>query len=337
MMSSRGVYYPNPKAARSLAASAIQARFRLKQRRKLSSVKKRVSAISKNKKAITSLKKKELGGVYQINYQEARLVADNVYNIQPRYPLAFALNDFTSSLPDDVTGGQLFAPAYITDPSVPPPNNEDTNAIIVGNWNTVSPSQSFGLKQKYQQWSDANDATVSPTQYMPLTAHYCLTFNRSQQTSAQGPLKLRVDVIESKRQYLPSQFHDYTMPECLGSFQHMAPSETLGKRNSYNPAMWKVRTKYVTLPAIETGLNVVRLNQSRQVRLYEKFPKRNIKLHLDTMSATQKEPFHLAVDPRIIRWCVVSVSDLQSGGGTSGITMKLQRTIRYRDLDNKPL
>lgn len=337
-------FLPPAPRGRTYVGSAVTlqraARRRLANKKRLTSaqISRRIlSSVSKNSKALRRLKKANAGGVFQINYQQARMVPDTVYNIQPKYPLAFALNDFTSSYPNDLAGGQLFSCAFITDPAVPPPNNEDTNAIIVGNWNTVNPAEQFDLKPKYQQWSDQNNSTVSPVQYMPLSANYSITFNRAMQSSSQGPLKVRVDVIETKRQYLPSQFHDYTMPECLGSFQHMAPSEQSGKRNSYNPDIWKVRTKYVTLPAIETGLNVVRLNQSKRVTLYEKFPKKNIKLHLDTVSATQKEPFHLAVPPNIIRWCVVSVSDLQTGGATSGLTMKLQRTIRYRDLDNKPL
>lgn len=327
----RGRYY-------TTSAMQIQRAYRQKQvRKKLNTAPKRASAINKNTLALKRLKKKDLGGVFQRNFQIARMQGPPAFNFSKSQPIAFALNDFTSNLPDDTTGGQIFTPSYLNTPT---PNVYDTQAVIIGNWSTTNPAETQlvnNLSSKFRQWSDQNDATVSPVQYLPLSANYHLHFVRQSQTSAQPAVNIRIDVITTRRTYLKSQYHDYTMPECLGAFQNMAISNTDGARNAYNPALWSVRTKYVKLPAIDTGVNVVRQDQSRTVKLFERFKPKNIKLHLDVVSPTQREPFHLAVDPDIIRWCVVSIGDNPASGGNSGVLVKMQRTIRYRDLDNKPL
>lgn len=320
----RGRYYSSyartiQRAARKRADARIKSKLKL------------AAQINKNSLALKRLKVKDAGGVFQRNFQRAKFVATNVYKLEPTQPIAFALNDFTSSLANDITGGQIFGASYSgTAPNIL------TSSVIVGNWNTVNPAQNFGLAQQFRQWSDSNQSTVSPVQYMPLSASYSLTFQRPTLVAQQGPLKLRIDVIQTKRRYVKSQYHDYTMPECLGAFQRMACSQATGQENAYNPDLWKVRTKYITLPAVDTGTAVVRVDQSRTHRMFEKFPKKNIKLHLDEVSATQKEPFHLAVDPRIIKWCVISISDTQQVG-VADLQTRFQRTIRYRDLDNKPL
>lgn len=318
---------------RQAAARALQRAMRAKLARR----KPKASAVRKNSLAIKRLKNKDLGGVFQRNFQIARMQGPPSFNFSKSQPIAWALNDFTSVLSDDQTGGQIFTPSYTPTST---PGVYDTQAVIIGNWSTTNPSETQlpnNLSSKFRQWSDQNNATVSPVQYMPLSANYTLHFVRQSQTSAQPAVNIRIDVITTKRNYLPSQYHDYTMPECLGAFQNMAVSNTDGGQNSYNPALWSVRTKYIKLPAIDTGVNVVRQDQARTVKLFERFKPKNIKLHLDTVSATQKEPFHLAVDPDIIRWCVVSIGDNPVAGGNSGVLVKLQRTIRYRDLDNKPL
>jgi len=322
-----------PSYAKSQAVKRLQANVRRKQAQKrYSSVPKRASAINKNRLAIKRLKNKETGGVFQRNFQLARLAQAPDFVFGKDQPLAFALNDFTSSTATNLAGGLLFTPTY-----TPVGAGNDLTANIIGNWRTENPGQINGLNPKYQQWSDQNDATVSPIQYMPLSAKYVLNFSRPTQDSAQPSVNLRVDVITTRRRYLKSDFHDYTMPGCLGAFAKMAISNEEGKRNQYNPALWSVRTKYLKLPAISTGVNVIRQNQSRNLVLNEYFKPRNIKLHLDTVSPTQKEPFHLAVDPDIIRWCIVSCGDNPVSGANAGIVLKLQRTIKYRDLDNKPL
>lgn len=320
---------------RNQAAKTLQSKYRAK-KKGLSSAPKRASAISKNRLSIKRLKKRELGGVFQRNFQLARMAAQ--YTFSKEKPLAFALNDFTSAVATNTVGGQLFAPVYVVDPNNPAIYS--TSAVIVGNWETANPAAkefTYDLTPKFQQWSDQNNATVSPTQYMPLSANYNLNFIRTAQVSSQPKVTIRIDVITTRRSYLPSKFHDYTMPECLGAFQDMAVSNTDGIRNAYNPALWSVRTRYVTLPAVDVGVNVIRQDQHKLVRLFERFKPRNIKLHLDVVNATQMEPFHLAVDPDIVRWCVISVGSNPVSGGNTGILIKLQRTIRYRDLDNKPL
>jgi len=295
----------------------------------------RAKAINNNTKMIKSLKKVALGGTFQRNFQVARLSGPPTFNFSKSQPIAFALNDFTSSTTTDSSGGQIFTPNYVQIT----PGVYDTAASIIGNWATANPigtQLTNNLSQKFKQWSDENQDQVSPEMYMPLSANYNLSFIRQTQTSSQAAVNIRIDVITTRRTYVNSQYHDYTMPECLGAFQNMAVSNDAGTRNAYNPALWSVRTKYVKLPAIDTGAAVVRQNQSRSVQMYEKFKPRNIKLRLDTVSASQKEPFHLAVDPDIIRWCVISIGDDPATGANSGVIVKLQRTIRYRDLETNP-
>lgn len=295
------------------------------------------SMVRRNRASIKRIKKSNLGGTFQRNFQLARMATGpGIPLFSKSQPFAFALNDFTSNIPANTSGGQIFTPSYIQ----VAPNVYDTSSVIIGNWYTANPAAdnlTNLLSTKYHQWSDQNDQTVSPVQYMPLSANYNIHFTRATQDSAQPAVTIRVDVITTKRTYQKSQYHDYTMPDCLGAFQNMAISNEDGKKNAYNPALWSVRTRYVKMPAIDTGVNVVRQDSSRTLKLFERFKPKNIKLHLDPVSATQMEPFHLAVDPDIIRWCVISVGDNPATGANSGILIKLQRTIRYRDLDNKPL
>lgn len=318
-----------PTYAKLSAVKKLQARVRGNKARKTNPRRNRAK-INKNSKAIARLRTKDLGGVFQRNFQQCKLT--DQYSLTPTTPYAFCCNDFTSSESDNLSGGQVFGATYGTQPS----GQITTSAIIVGNWVTRNPAETFGLAPEYRQWSDSNSPTVSPIQYMPLGAKYTLVFQRAQQMSNQGPVKIRIDMIRSKRQYLKSQYHDYTMPECLGAFQKMAISNASGVNNSYNPDLWTVKSRYLNLPAIDVGVQVLRIDQTKTVVLKKSFPKKNIKLHLDYVNATQKEPFHLATDPRIQEWCVVSIGDGFQQGNT-GITCHMQRTIAYRDLDNKPL
>lgn len=317
-----------PSNVKKAAASKIQAAFRARTQGRATTYKNR-SHINKNKIAIKKLNQKALGGQYQRNFQICRFSPALLFS--PIHPICFALNDFTSMVTDNTSGGQVFSPVYT--PSPPPATTQETGSVIIGNWLTINPAELSvnNLSKKFQQWSDTNDSTVSPVEYMPLSAKYFINFSRQTQDSAQPSVSLRIDIITTRRTYLKSQYHDYTMPECLGAFSNMAISNIDGNRNAYNKGLWSVRSQFAKLPAIDTGINVIRQNQSKCIILKERFPAKNIKLHIDPVSATQREPFHLAVDPDIIRWCVLSIGDTPVTGPNSGVTLKLNRIIKYRD------
>lgn len=316
----------NFKSRRQSAAIRVQKAVRRKAALKRAVSRKPIATIAKNARTIALLNKKVIAaanGHYQENFQNVVNVA-GFYTLAPSRPFAFCMEDFTSLTAANTAGGPIFGATY----SGVSPNIMLAPAVI-GQWQSVNPGNNFGLDLRYRQWADNNNDTASLTAYQPISATYNLTFNRSAQIATQTDSYVRVDIISTKRRYLNTVHHQYNMPDCLGAFQEMAISNANGQRNKYNPALWKVETRWLKIPGNKTGVSVN--DVSRTMRLYKSFDRKLIKLDLDYQaSTTSYEQFHMAVDPARVHWCVISASD-DPVANEAHLTTKFTRTIRYRD------
>lgn len=307
----------NQRARRSIAAKRVQRRPRKQV------VARPHATIIKNVKAITTLQN-QVNGHVQKNWMVADFTPNTSYALQPLQPIAMILNDFTDKNLSNSTGGQIFGAIYT---GVAP--NIQPSAAIIGNWALRNPGLVSGLAPQYHQWKDQNNDKASLKAYQPLYAEYSLTFNRAEQAALQQDIYVRIDTVRSRRRYLPSNFNNYVLPDCLGALSNMANKNDPKTQNCYNPALWNVKTKYIKLPQMD----VTRNNHSVTHRFRMGFPKKLLRLNLDqpfSGTGTDYEPFHLANDPKDNIWCIVNISDVQ-GAGTKPVETVFTRKVVYRD------
>ncbi|AXH77560.1 MAG: hypothetical protein [Circoviridae sp.] len=305
----------NKTKQRTVAARRVQRVYRAKRVANPSKV------IIKNVKAITTLQN-QVNGHVQKNYQVCSFVDPSIYSLKKRTPIAFAANDFTNRASDNAQGGQVFGAIYT---GVAP--NIEPSAAVIANWDMRTPGLVEGLDSAFHQWKDQNRNRASLKAYQPLYAEYSMTFSRKEQSNLQQPIFIRVDQITTKRRFVNSTYNKYTLPDCLGAFSNMACKDSPKESNAYNPALWSVKTRYIRLAAND----ITRKPESRTMKLKMAFPKRLLRLNMDpAASATTHEPFNLAVDPKLIKWVIISISN-DAGDGTSEVQTNFSRKIVYRD------
>lgn len=280
--------------------------------------------IAKNVRAIRKLKTVVNAGNVQRNFQLAKWVGSDTYKLTPSTPFCLALNDFTSSHSLNLSGGQIFGPVFT---GVPP--LLDTHAIIVAQWHNSNPASVAGLAPKYRTWTDNNDDIVSPVFYVPLGAKYTFTFNRPAQSEEQGDMWIRADILKTKREYTPSDYHAYNLPNALGAYGNLCLDPSSGRRNKINPALFSVKTRYIKIKRQTADAT----NVARSMTINYKPKQHKIKLDLDdnvSGAPNTKEPFHLAVAPRTIEWLMFSISDTPVAPATD-LVITCSRSIVYRD------
>lgn len=292
--------------------------------------KRTVPVVKRNSTAIVRLQRQVNSaalGHYQTNFQIAKMNVPSAYKLIRSHPICFCMNDFTSSTQQNTSGGRIYGVSY----SGISPDIINT-PVVVGQWKSHNPSFDFGLAKQYRQHSDDNINTASLVAYAPISASYNMTFSRPTQESATPDTFIRVDIIQTKRRYLNSTYHQYAMPQALASFQEMAISNLDGMRNAYNKALWTVQTKYLKIKAVPPADNALpRKDNGASLRLYKSFDRKLIRLNLDSAGGNQYEDFYLATDPQAQVWCVVSSSQGSIPTYATPLTLNFQRTIRYRD------
>lgn len=299
-----------------LAANLIRHRARLNARRKAS--KAPVKTVAKNTLAIRQLKN-QVNGHIQRNYQFVDFLdTPGSFVISPKTPLCFAVNDFTR---EDQGGGKLYFPIYT---GVSP--NINTSAAIAAKWQQYNPSLALGLDQKFRMWKDNNDDTVAKSCYQPVYADYRINLSRNTTGTAQPELYIRMDILRVKRFYQKSSYHDYSLPEALGCLQNLAVGVGDNTRNSINPDLFHVKTRWFKMPAQDA----TRTAASKTFHYRTKFPKKLIKLDLDESGGLVEE-FHLGQDPKVPIWMVLSVSDRPTGAPTTDLKVTMTRKIVWRD------
>jgi len=274
-----------------------------------------VKAIAANTRAVARLSD-AVNGHVQKNLQLCRFTTP-LYSLLPLKPVCFQANDFYS-FPD----GPIYGAEYTGAVGSLVPNE-----LIIGNWQKNNPGAAQGLDTPYRQWPHMNLSAVSSKCYQPLGAKYTLTFVRDQQTDSTQDTFIRVDVVKPRKNFMQTTAHNYVLPKNLGALSRMAMSSASGERNSYNPALWSVKSKYVCLKAMD----VTRRFNSATVTLNMSFPRKLLKPMYDPNNAGPTPPLWAQIPLDEQQWVVINVSNEQASATTSGIKMQFARSITWRD------
>jgi len=251
--------------------------------------------VAKNSAAITAIAKKVNRGNIQFNYHQARLVS--AFELTPTTPMLWALNDFYRS---DQDGGDIYYPTYSgTAPNIIP------DVATAGQWDVYNPGVVAGLAPEFRQYEDnLNDDTVSRRNFTPLYASHTINFGQAMRNSAEPPTWIRIDILSPKRNYLTNSVQKKQLPGCLGAFQNLAVQDMPNERNSINPYLWHVKTRWIKIPQV----NVDTPDYSRTVKVYHKFPNKMIKIDMPvTTGGVHETSFWAQMQPKDIPWIMISV------------------------------
>lgn len=283
-----------------------------------------------NKSRISSLESK-INGHVQRGYHNCKItnnISDpNAFLWSPQKAILFALNDFYTQTTAPGGGpGQIHFPLY----SGTSPNITMTNATLT-RWVDYLPGQALGFAPEYNQWKDQQLSQPSKVGYQPLYTELRICVNRRKATPEQGDMWVRVDMFSPRKIYLPtiggSDPKTYQMPTAVGALSNMAVSADMNK-NSFNPALWATKTRWIKLRAVEVDSD----NIMNCFKLKCSFPKKFLRINMDVNSSNVGEAFYQSMDPRDIKWCLLSLSSFsvnQSTNPTPTITMT--RKVVYRD------
>jgi len=248
------------------------------------------------------------------------------FNFQPNKPILFALNDFytTTTAPGGGTGA-IYYPLYSgTAPNI------TMSAAILTRWADYLPGEALGHSSEFQQWKDQQLSQPSKVGYQPLYTDVRINILRRNATPAQGTLWIRIDTFHPKRIYQASIGGSdpkiYNMPASVGALSNVATDGF--NRNSFNPALWSTKTRWIKLPAVTQDQKYL----SKTVHVRCGFPKKFLPLNVDVDATGVGEGFWQCCDPRDVKWCLVSISDNsvdQTTDPSPEITMT--RKVVYRD------
>ena len=281
-------------------------------------------AILSNAVAVRKLSN-QVNGHIQRNFQVSQFVVNPANNLNPMQPFAWCLNDFTNyDGQTNPNGGLIFKPSFLGNaPNIIP------QAVPIGNFANRNPQETAGLDSRYRTWRSQNENTASLKSYQPLYAEYTFTFNRKvdQVLPTQW---IRIDTLTRRRIYTNTTLNAFQMPDIMGAFTNMANKNDPKTQNCYNPALFNVKTRWLKLPQMD----VTRPNATHTLKMKMGFPKKLLRLNLDSSLVAPPEPFHATCDPRQAIWCILSISD-PIGGGQTGSTTPIEtiltRKIVYRD------
>lgn len=246
---------------------------------------------------------------------------------KPADPFMIALNDFyTQTTGPNGGSGAIYYPRYF---GVAP--NLTMGASILDRWSDYKPGENFGFAQQYWQWKDVENSQPDVTGYLPVTSDIRVCINRERCTPDQGDLWVRIDYVKAKRTFIPSNNvvdpKIYNLPTALGAFANMASPLYATGRNSYNPALWSVKTRWVKLRAVTTPSQ----NIQTVFHVKTRFPKQFLKLNNSVTAGGVAEEFWTMVPARTMRWCVFSLSAEPVNGDNTVPSVSLTRHVSYRD------
>ncbi|AXH78972.1 MAG: hypothetical protein [Circular genetic element sp.] len=284
----------------------------------------------KNASLIKSITSK-LNGHVQRGYHYIKLRNDptnpTAFLWAPNKPVLIPLNDFyTQTTAPNGGTGSVYYPIYSgTSPNI------TMNAGVLDRWVDYLPGQSLGQSQEFNQWKDQQFSQPSKVGYQPLYTDIRVNINRRICSPSQGDMWVRIDMFSPRKIYLASASgsdpKEYNMPTALGALSNMASGDTAIK-NSFNPALWSVKTRWIKLPAVNQPTGQIQKN----FHIRCGFPKKFLPVNLDVTTGGVGEPFWQAMDPREIKWCMLSLSNYsanQTTDPTPDITMT--RKVVYRD------
>lgn len=296
-------------------------------------------ATSINKSKIKALESK-VNGQIQKGYHILQLrQTPGTWQWGTGAPLLLCLNDFYTKIPEtglaDVGAGAAYYPTYTgTTPGVPPGPPYTTEPRVIARWEPYQPGFGQQLTPEYHMWKDVSNATCSLDGYQPIYTDLRFCVKRTTVTPAQGDLWVRLDMFHARKFFIPqSQSADskiYSMPQALGSLQNMAVQDVGYLRNSFNPAIWGTKTRWIRLRAPTQPMN--ELQHVFHVRC--RFPKKFLKLNMNVDTSivpNQGEEFWTMVDPKTPKWLLVSISNNVQAGNTQP-ELSITRKVVWRDM-----
>lgn len=281
-----------------------------------------------NKSRIQKLEEK-VNGHLQRGYHRLQIR----YNPQPggfvwgpQTPLLLCLNDFYTQTTASGGGtGSAFFPLYSG--AVP---NLQMSAGILDRWADYLPGQSLGHSQQYQQWKDQRYSQPSKVGYQPIYSDIRVVVNRDTCTPEGGDWWIRVDCFHAKKTYLSSSGGPdpkvYNMPTAVGALSNLAVAANV-RDNEFNPALWTKKTRWIKLRAPD----VPSRNLTNIFHIKTVFPKEFIATNVDVDSGNVGEQFWNCVDPKKIKWCLLSISKGSPDSDNPVPTLFMTRHVTYRD------
>jgi len=282
-------------------------------------------SIVANQKRITQLAKTVNRGNIQFNYHQVKFPSGaGAFQFSQTVPLMWALNDFYR---EDQKGGDLYFPTFT---GVAP--NKETVHEIAAKWGAFSPGQTLGLAGKYHQFRNTNDDVVSKRFFTPLYASHTITFNQVMRNAAEPEGFIRVDFIRPKRNYPETDFNQYQLPKCMGAYGNLAVSNLSGQRNTINPYLFHVKTKWYKIPKVDEDTT----NYNKTIKISYKFPSKMLKVDMpvDATTGQLSTQFWAEMQPKDLHWCMISTSPKMVATGinpTSDWNLIMTRKITWRD------
>lgn len=280
-----------------------------------------------NKSRISRLEEKVNGHVQRGYHQLSIRYNPGTFTWSPAQPILVCLNDFYSQT--TAAGGGTGSAYYPTYAGAPP--NVTMQANVLDRFVDFLPGASLGFAPQYQQWSNQRLSQPSKVGYQPLYTDIRIVLNRAACTPSGGDLWVRVDCFRARKTYLSVTGGPdpkiYNMPQALGALSHMAVGPNT-RSNSFNPALWSVKTRWIKLPAVDIDSRDI--NTIFHVKMG--FPKKFLSTNVDVTSAGVGEQFYNCVDPKQVHWMLLSISrdsPNQTTDPTPTITMT--RKVVYRD------
>ena len=286
-------------------------------------------AVKINKSRIDKLEEK-INGHVQRGYQMLYLNPNPPEWIwRPSQPILLPLNDFYSQQTASAGGtGSAYFPVYSGDPAL---GTMITKAKALDRWFDFTPGATLGLADQFRQWSNVKNSQPSRVGYQPIYTDVRFVLNRSRCTPDGGDLWVRLDVFKAKKTFLPTAGgvdpKQYNMPGALGSLSQMAVGPNV-RQNSFNPALWSVKTRWIKLPAVDVPSRDI--NTVFHVKMA--FPKKFLVTNVDVDATGIGEQFYNCVDPKQIHWLMLSISRESPNQTTDPTpTLTCTRKIVYRD------
>lgn len=292
--------------------------------------KKRPTKTDTNKQAIVTLSKQVKSlqlnryGDRQYMYQVAKM--DPTFGPQLKSPVFFCASSFFNNEP-------LYR-------GVVDPTTLNASYQIIGNTPATQvmfkkPTFDVDINQNYQ-WVEqqANKTSISRIEYLPLYMNHKITFQGNMQ-STDAPVRYRITMFKTKRQPLPSNVKNFSLPAAAGAYWYMC-SDDYAQRNRFSKSYHQVISdKWVVLnpPNQHTDAQSQLEGNRKSVRktLNMNYTFKTNKPYKPNIGATPaSQNFWTNVEEDHIIWFMIS-SNIQQGSVAKEPSIQIERSLGWRD------
>ena len=308
-------------------------------RLKKAPAKRKVARLAINTVAIRNLKERINKGPLQTMLQrldtvnqvaeEGPPVVPSLFNMLPEWPIGILMNDFTNATIVDAKGGSVWYGETISDGAAPPATPQWSSAYrTMGQWKTYNPGHAQAMVADEQQWPNTNSAPVNKMGYTPIVSTVTVSVAFAVFDKAQEDYRIRLDIVKPKRIYLHTTRNGFNLPDHLGALQNMALNTFHPNKNTYNPDLWTVKSKWFVIKA---NRDIHRENVAKQFSFKVAFPRKELKLNRTPVLSNTTEQVWKQMDPRDQVWAII-MPDSKIVGTTTPPVIQMQRYIKWRNV-----